>query len=258
MMTRIAALLAPALFLFFTACSGSGDKKPPKTEKEMTAVDLQMLDNLHAHAQKAKQICSQDITPIAMEYVMQWQQTQQQVCLGAPIPGIGAGGGAVPTTGGVPAAQTPIPNGFGGAAPADLVVALPIPQCGSQPMPPPQPRQVSQECRDAVMNFVMTFNTIKLSNGTLYSSNAEAQQWFQSQFVDLINMVGGNVVAQAPGLPIDNPAFLGEMARMGVSLGQNLASQVPQLASLAGNAPALLASQLPPGVYQYMQQVGLK
>lgn len=254
MITRIAALLAPICFLFFTACGGGGKTKPPQVAQNTTAIDQQMLDNLYNHAQQAKQVCSQDITPIAMQYVMALMQAQQQQgCLGSPIPNTPGGTTTTPAT-----TPTAIPNGFGGNVPSSLVAAAPPQtQCGLNPVQMPQPRQVSQACKDAIMNFVMTFNTIKLSNGTLYANNPQAQQWFQAQFVDLINMVGGNVMAQVPGLPVNNVAFLGQMAQMGVSMGQNLVSQVPQLASVASNAPQLLASNLPPAVYQYLQQAGL-
>jgi len=251
MLTRIAALVAPVCFLFFTACSGGGNTKPPKTEKDMTAVDLKMLDNLYDHAQKAKQVCSQDMTPVAVDYAILVAQAQQQICLGAPIPGI-SGGAPVD---GAPGAA--IPNGFGGfdAFSVAVVPAPDQPACGGQLpiLPAPQPKPVSQGCKDAMMNFVMTFNTIKLSNGTLYANNPEAQAWFQAQFVDLINMVGGNVMAQAPGLPVTNPYFLGEMARFGVSMGQGLAAQTPQLAGLASSAPSLMQANLPPQVMQYLQ-----
>jgi hypothetical protein len=238
------ALLAPGVFLFFTACGG-GDSNPPPPNpvKESTAVDQQMLTNLYDHAQRAKASCAQDYTPVFVQLAATYMAAPRPACnggIGGPIPGPSAGVGGA------------IPQGMVGMSPPTAGMQ-PAQTCGAPVLPVmPTPQPQSGACKNDLMNLIMTFTTIKLSNGTLYANLPEAQQWLMQTMGGLLNRVGGNVMAQVPGAPMGDPAFLGFM----LANANNVASST--LGQLPSGIPMQLLQQgmgnVPPQVMQYLAQ----
>ncbi|NBT59166.1 hypothetical protein EBT16_10320, partial [bacterium] len=101
MMTRILALLAPGILLFFTACSGSSSKPPqPSGASGGNEVEQKVLDNLYDHANRAKASCAADYTPVIVLSAQQYMAAPTTPCGGGAIPG-NPGGGAI---GGAPGA----------------------------------------------------------------------------------------------------------------------------------------------------------
>lgn len=258
MLTRIAAILAPGVFLFFTACGGDSNPPPPNPVKNPTAVDQQMLNNLYDHAQKAKSSCAQDYTPVFVQLASVYMAAPRTSCngnggIGGQIPGVNNGSPSYP---GQPVTGAAIPQGMMAAYDPFSVAVAPRPQggmCGAPILPPmPVPSPNSDACKNDLMNLIMTFTTIKLSNGTLYANLPEAQQWLMQTMGGLLNRVGGNVASQVPGAPMGDPAFLGFM----------LANANRAASSTLGQLPSGIPTQLlqqgmgsvPPQIMQYFSQ----
>jgi len=194
MLTRILAVVAPVIFLFFTACSGDSNSPPPNPVPQPQAVDKEMLDNLYNQAQRAKSSCTQDYTPIFIQIASAYQASS--TC-GAPIPGNpGVPVQGAPIAGG-PVAGAPVIATFdpyGTGAQPQAIAGQMRSQCVPpvvQPLTQVQPQ--SSNCSNDLLNVMLTFNSIKMSNGVLYSSLPEAQRWLAQTLGGILAGVGGNI-----------------------------------------------------------------
>lgn len=243
MMTRILALMAPIVLLFFTACSGSNSKPPqPSTAGAGNEVEQSVLDNLYDHANRAKASCAADYTPVIVLSAQQYMAAPVTPCGGGAIPGNpGAGiypgapvGGA--PIGGVPTMPTQMPGMYPGA-----------PVCGTPNVPQlPVPQPKTDTCKNDLKNLIATFSTIKSKNGkVLYANLPEAQQWLAETLGGLINQIGGNVQAQLPGAPMQDPNFLAFLLAQGgraaLQMAPQTGSAIPMqlLQQYMGQVPSL-------------------
>lgn len=247
MMTRILAILAPAVFLFFTACSGSNSKPPQPTGGN--EVEQTVLDNLYDHANRAKSSCASDYTPVMVLAAQQYLAAPQIPC--------GAGGGAIPGApmAGAPVAGAPVMAGFdpfsvavaGQGQPQMGGVYPGAPVCGTRQVPQvPVPQPKTDTCKNDLKNLIATFSTIKSKNGkVLYANLPEAQQWLAETLGGLINQIGGNVQAQLPGAPMQDPNFqaflLAQGGRAALQMAPQTGSAIPMqlLQHYMGQVPAL-------------------
>lgn len=236
MFTRILAILAPVIFLFFTACSGDSNPPPPNPVPNPQAVDSQMLNNLYEHAQKAKASCTQDYTPVFIQLASAY--------LAAPRPS--CGGGAIPGNPNGPVAGAPVGASFD---PFSVAIAAQVPRqpssgCVAPAMPAlPQVQQPAGNCNNDLMNLLMTFTTIKLSNGTLYANLPEAQQWLAQTMGGILSRVGGNI--QGAGINVaQNPQL--QQFLLGTAANQVQNVVIPGLGGYAGQAGQLFNQFAPP------------
>ncbi len=107
MVTRILALLAPGVFLFFTACGGGESQKPPQPKE--AEFDPALLNNLYQQTIKAKQACAaayqEPVVAFAQQVLACGSKPQAP---GIPIPGNPGG-----PIGGAPIGGGPIGGGPG-------------------------------------------------------------------------------------------------------------------------------------------------
>jgi hypothetical protein len=239
MFTRILAIFAPVIFLFFTACSGDSNPPPPNPVPNPQAVDSQMLNNLYDHAQKAKASCTQDYTPVFIQLAAAY--------LSAPRPS--CGGGAIPGNPNGPVAGAPViapfePFSYASAAQVAGAARQPASACGAAAMPAlPQVQQPAGSCNNDLMNLIMTFTTIKLSNGTLYANLPEAQQWLAQTMGGILSRVGGNI--QGAGINLaQNPQL--QQFLLGTAANQVQNVVIPGLGGYAGQAGQLFNQFAPP------------
>lgn len=274
--SRFLALTTPLAFVFFTACGG-GDKKPPQPAK--SEVDPAILENLYQHAQKAQESCAQDYTPVFVQLAQQYMAAPQIPCgaggaiPGAPMPPDMQLYGGQPVMGqpvqGQPVAGQPV--NFGAQQPMlGQVVGMPsgypypgapvggvgMPgMCGMPQLPPlPVPQPQTDQCQNDIKNLIATFITIKSKDGkVLYANDPAAQAWFSETVASLMTRVGGNVQAQVPGAPMQDPNFLAFMfaqgGRAAMQMGPQLGSPLP-LQLLQQNMGQLQNYGIPMPVFQ--------
>ena len=247
MMIRILAFLAPGIFLFFTACSGSSSKPPQPTGGN--EVEQSVLDNLYDHANRAKASCASDYTPVMVLAAQQYLAAPQTPCGGAggAIPGNPGGGfiGGAPLAG-APVAGAPVMAGFPVAQPTQGIYPG-APVCGAPQVPQmPVPQPKTDSCKNDLKNLIATFSTIKSKNGkVLYANLPEAQQWLAETLGGLINQIGGNVQAQLPGAPMQDPNFqaflLAQGGKAALQMAPQTGSAIPMqlLQQYMGQVPTL-------------------
>jgi len=258
MMTRILAILAPGIFLLFTACSGSNSKPPQPTSGN--EVEQSVLDNLYDHANQAKASCASAYTPVMVLAAQQYLAAPQTPCGGAggAIPGNPMGG----AIGGAPVAGAPVgvPPSIATFDPFSVAVAAQVqqiptsqgiypgaPVCGAPQVPQmPVPQPKTDACKNDLKNLIATFSTIKSKNGkVLYANLPEAQKWLAETLGGLINQIGGNVQAQLPGAPMQDPNFqaflLAQGGRAALQMAPQTGSALPAqlLQQYMGQVPAL-------------------
>ncbi|MFM8269440.1 MAG: hypothetical protein ACKN9V_04555 [Pseudomonadota bacterium] len=256
MLTRILAILAPAIFLFFTACSG-GNSKPPQSSNtdDGNAVEQSVLDNLYDHANRAKASCAVDYTPVMVLAAQQYLAAPQIPCGagGGAIPGnpgMGIPGGAIPSGPGAPILATFDPFSVAVAPQAQPQAAgiYPgAPVCGTRQVPQiPVPQPKTDTCKNDLKNLIATFSTIKSKNGkVLYANLPQAQQWLAETLGGLINQIGGNVQAQLPGAPMQDPNFqaflLAQGGRAALQMAPQTGSAIPMqlLQQYMGQVPTM-------------------
>lgn len=255
MMTRILALMAPIVLLFFTACSGS-NSKPPQPSTAGNEVEQKVLDNLYDHANRAKASCAADYTPVIVLSAQQYMAAPVTPCGGGAIPG-NPGAGIYPgaPVGGAPIGGLPQSPSFdpfsvavapqGQAQAAGIYPGAPV--CGTPNVPQlPVPQPKTDTCKNDLKNLIATFSTIKSKNGkVLYANLPEAQQWLAETLGGLINQIGGNVQAQLPGAPMQDPNFLAFLLAQGgraaLQMAPQTGSAIPMqlLQQYMGQVPSL-------------------
>jgi len=117
-----------------------------------------------------------------------------------------------------------MPGGFPGGSPQ----MCGMPQLPQLPVPQPQ----TDQCQNDLKNLIATFITIKSKDGkVLYANDPAAQAWLAETMGGLLNRVGGNVQAQLPGAPMQDPNFLafmlGQGGRAAMQMGPQLGSPLP-------------------------------
>lgn len=272
--SRFLALTTPLAFVFFTACGG-GAKKPPQPAK--SEVDPAILENLYQHAQKAQESCATDYTPVFVQLAQQYMAAPQIPCgAGGAIPGAPNYPIAMPFGGqqiaGQPQAGQPVNFGAqqpmmgqvvgmpgGSIYPGAPVGGIGMPgmpgMCGMPQLPPlPVPQPQTDQCQNDIKNLIATFITIKSKDGkVLYANDPAAQAWFSETVASLMTRVGGNVQAQLPGAPMQDPNFLAFMfaqgGRAAMQMGPQLGSPLP-LQLLQQNMGQLQNYGIPMPVFQ--------
>ncbi|NBV49622.1 hypothetical protein EBR78_00230 [bacterium] len=229
MLKRILALLAPGIFLFFTACGGESKPPQPKDAK----IDPAILENLYQHAQQAKSTCSSDLAPIVAEIELLYNSSPVVPCgpggaipgnPGMPIPGAPVAGAPVP---GAPVVGA---SGMASFDPFSVAIQVPgsaviqqgyptpgAPVCGVPNVPNfPTPKPKTDECQNAIKNLIASFITIKSEDGkVLYANDPAAQAWLAETL--------GSIMFSAGGSGERNPDQAGFMLAQAFKVGQGLA-----------------------------------
>lgn len=184
---------------FFVACGGGDDVPPPPKLSGMdNKNDQQALNDLMMQAMRAKQTCTQDMTPMFIAVAM--AAKPQPNALGQPS------GGNQPNM----AQLLPLLQGQGGGA----------------------------QCSNDIMNMLMAFTTIQVrqpdGSAVPYANLPDPRMWMASTLAGFTTSVGKEILRRTGINVFTDPALRDQLLGMAANVVQT--KIIPNLGGLSGQA----------------------